>query len=164
MKKKMFFIILIIALAGIAILITNLDINQFENMYAIAFTYLSITIGFVVTSITIIASSGFSKVLYLKQHPTNNAKTLLHVLLDNFKATLILYAIPMILILVSPIIPWSGQIDYIRKLYNAILLVLILSTFPILLYQFKTMLKYIIQNVKNIYWTKKIKKVFDKTL
>ena len=148
--KKVISIIVVAAFAGISYLLTYLDINKFENVYDIAFTYLSITIGFIVTSITIIASSGFSKVLYSKQDPKNNSRTLLHNLLWKFESTLILYSLPMILILISPIITWNPKYEILQKLCNASLLVLTISTFPVLVNQFRVMLKFIIQNVKNL--------------
>lgn len=148
--KKIIGIILFVLFSGVSYLLTFIDINKFENVYDIAFTYLSITIGFIVTSITIIASSGFSKVLYSKQDPRNNSRTLLHNLLWKFESTLILYSIPMILILVSPIIMWNPKYEICQKLFNAGLLVLTISTFPVLVNQFRVMLKFIIQNVKNL--------------
>ena len=43
--KKIIGIILFVLFSGVSYLLTFIDINKFENVYDIAFTYLSITIG-----------------------------------------------------------------------------------------------------------------------
>lgn len=47
-------------------------------------TFLSITTGFTITALSIIATSNFSKDLYKKEAPDDNSKSLLHQLVGKF--------------------------------------------------------------------------------
>jgi hypothetical protein len=63
-------------------------------------TFLSITIGFTITALSIIGTSSFSKELYKLEDSTNNSKTLLHVLIDQFKISTLIFIATIGLILV----------------------------------------------------------------
>ncbi len=61
------------------------------SVFSDAVTFLSITIGFGITSLSIIATSKFSNTLYGLEDERNNSRTLLHVLVDQFKNSIILF-------------------------------------------------------------------------
>lgn len=75
---------------------------NFDN--AVAFdtisTFLSITTGFTITALSIIGTSSFSKELYKIEDSTNNSKTLLHVLIDQFQVSTFIFISTLGLILV----------------------------------------------------------------
>ena len=75
---------------------------NFENVSAFdtIATLLSITTGFTITALSIIATSSFSKHLYSLEDPNNNAKTLLHNLIGKFKSSTIIFIVTIGLILV----------------------------------------------------------------
>lgn len=74
---------------------------NFDNSSAFTsiLTFLSIIAGFSITALSIIATSNFSKELYLKESPKNNSLTLLHELISIFKNATLLFIITIILIL-----------------------------------------------------------------
>lgn len=146
MKKVIPSFLLSVLLCFISI--KYLEISNFENNYGIVFTYLSIIVGFVITSVTIIGSSSYSKMLYKKQSSVDNSKTLLHELLNNFKFTLLFYTTPMLLILINTLIPWCKFDNLYKDLYTSIILIITMWTFPILYLQFKRILSFILQNSK----------------
>lgn len=67
-------------------------------------TFLSITIGFTITSLSIIATSNFSKDLYKKEAPEDNSKSLLHQLVGKFEKSTLTFASGIVLILVYSLI------------------------------------------------------------
>jgi hypothetical protein len=125
-----------------------INMSNFEDNYSNILTYLSIIIGFVITSVTIIGTSQYSRILYEKQDPSDNSKTLLHNLIDSFKFTLIFYFIPMLLIILDTVIPWKKPSIIMYKSYSITIFLFTIWTFPILFIQFKKMLKFILQNAK----------------
>lgn len=124
-----------------------LEIKNYEQIFDIIFTYLSITIGFMITSITIIASSSYSIILYKKQDPKDNSKTLLHVIIGKFKTTIIFFIFPMAMIIVHSVIPWENINMIVTNFYDTIIFLLTLWTFPILVIQLKLILGFIIQSI-----------------
>lgn len=83
MLKKIFSLnnILTIALFAIVILFAKPGDKAFSDIV----TFISIATGFSITSLSIIATSTFSKNLYQKEDSKDRSKTLLHVLVGNFK-------------------------------------------------------------------------------
>lgn len=54
-------------------------------------TFLSITIGFTMTALSIIATSSFSNELYKIEDEQDNSRTLLHVLINQFKTSAFIF-------------------------------------------------------------------------
>lgn len=63
-------------------------------------TFLSITIGFTIAALSIIATSSFSKELYKIEDENDNSRTLLHVLIRLFKTSNFIFISTIGLILV----------------------------------------------------------------
>lgn len=63
-------------------------------------TFISIATGFSITSLSIIATSNFSKNLYKLENPKDNSKTLLHVLVGNFKNSIFFFTFTISIILI----------------------------------------------------------------
>jgi|SRR5699024_1528707 len=84
----------IIYLSFVFLLSTYLYLDNSEYFSDII-TFLSVTLGFSITAMSIIATSKFSKELYNKESPYNNSKTLLHILIDRFKKSIIIFLITL---------------------------------------------------------------------
>jgi hypothetical protein len=97
---KIFKIILIFIFAVVFVLL-NITCWQIENAEAFGniATFLSISIGFNITALSIIATSPFAKRLYTIEDENDNSKTLLHVLVGRVKSTTIIFVICLALIL-----------------------------------------------------------------
>lgn len=80
---------------------------NFENSSAFdtIATFLSITIGFTITALSIIATSSFSKELYKIEDEKNNSKTLLHILINLFKTSTLIFIATIGLIITYKFIP-----------------------------------------------------------
>ncbi len=61
-------------------------------------TFLSITIGFGITALSIISASKFSQNLYRMEDSNNNSRTLLHVIVGNFERAVICFTLNIALI------------------------------------------------------------------
>lgn len=88
---------------------------HFDNSDAFGhiLTFLSIATGFVVTGLSIIATSNFSKELYKKEDSKDNSKTLLHILVNKFEKSTQLSVVTIILILLYYFLEnWSGIKSY----------------------------------------------------
>jgi hypothetical protein len=85
--------ILIILFSVIIILIFTVNVNLNNKAFDVVATFLSITTGFTITALSIIATSPFSKNLYGQESKKNNSKTLLHELVDKFKISMILFIV-----------------------------------------------------------------------
>lgn len=71
-----------------------------SNAFEMIATFLSITIGFTITALSIIATSHFSKELYQTEDKKDNSKTLLHILVNLFKTSTLIFTFTIILILI----------------------------------------------------------------
>ncbi|WP_410879489.1 hypothetical protein [Myroides sp. DW712] len=73
----------------------------FDNSKAFGdiLAFLSIVTGFVVTGLSIIATSSFSKELYKQEDTKDNSKTLLHILVEKFVKSTKASVITIVLIL-----------------------------------------------------------------
>lgn len=92
-------ILFILSLVVIFLFATYLDFDNsktFENIL----TFLSVTIGFTITALSIIATSSFAKDLYKQEAPKDNSKTLLHQLVGKFANATIAFATAITLILI----------------------------------------------------------------
>lgn len=67
-------------------------------------TFLSVTTGFTITALSIIATSNFSKDLYKKEAPDDNSKSLLHQLVGKFEKSTLTFASAIFLILIYSLI------------------------------------------------------------
>jgi len=101
-----------------------------SNAFDTAATFLSITIGFTITALSIIATSSFSKELYKTEYEKDNSKTLLHVLIDLFKTSTFIFIATIGLILVYKFIPTPKTVEpmFFIKSYPMTLLILLKST------------------------------------
>ncbi len=94
----------------VAFLLTILlfsTVLNFDNATAFdtVATFLSITIGFTITALSIIATSSFSKELYKTEDEKDNSKTLLHVLINLFKTSTLIFITTIGLILAYKFFP-----------------------------------------------------------
>lgn len=85
--------ILVIIISILIILIFSININLNNKAFDVVATFLSITTGFTITALSIIATSPFSKNLYEQESKKNNSKTLLHELVDKFKISMLLFIV-----------------------------------------------------------------------
>ncbi|NME70747.1 hypothetical protein [Flammeovirga aprica] len=98
-KIKYIIIILIVTIIG-----SNRPEVKNDPLYNYILTFLSITIGFCITALTIIGSSKFSIKLYRLTSEKDRSKTLLHELTNNFKNTLYLFVSVVILIIIDALV------------------------------------------------------------
>lgn len=97
MLKKIFSLnkFLSFALFVIVMIFANPNDKAFSDIV----TFISIAAGFSITSLSIIATSTFSRNLYLKENPKDRSQTLLHVLVGNFKNSIFFFTFTVCLIL-----------------------------------------------------------------
>lgn len=98
--KKLSSILYIIAFF---LFLTIWKIEEKEILNSIV-TFLSITTGFTITALSIIATSKFSQKLYSIESEEDNSKTLLHELVDKFKSATKIFLITIALILIFPFV------------------------------------------------------------
>lgn len=90
-------------------------------------TFLSITIGFTITALSIIATSAFSKNLYNLQDENDNSRTLLHVLINQFRKATFIFISTIALIILYKFLPKESYLIFNLKGYLITILVLIKS-------------------------------------
>ena len=95
-SKKIFFVI--ISVLVVIVFATFLDFDNSKAFESII-TFLSITTGFTITALSIMANSIFSKQLYQIEEDKDNSKTLLHTLVYQFKNSTLLFVATIALIL-----------------------------------------------------------------
>lgn len=93
-KKILFVIVSVIVVIAFAAFLSFDNSKAFESII----TFLSITTGFTITALSIIASSTFSKQLYSIEEAEDNSKTLLHTLVYQFKNSTLLFVATIALI------------------------------------------------------------------
>lgn len=100
-----------IIFAVLSICIVLLLSTKFNYSNSTAFdsivTFLSITSGFVITALSIIATSAFSKKLYQLEDSKDNSKTLLHILVGQFKTSMIVFICGIASVLLFKFLPAS---------------------------------------------------------
>ena len=90
--------IFIVLFSLIIVIIFAINFNLNNKAFDVVATFLSITTGFTITALSIIATAPFSKNLYEQESKKNNSKTLLHELVDIFKISMILFIVTISLI------------------------------------------------------------------
>ena len=80
-----------------------LDINS--SAFDVIATFLSITTGFTITALSIVATSPFSKQLYSVETESDNSKTLLHELVSKFRTSTYLFISAIGLIIIHNFLP-----------------------------------------------------------
>jgi len=88
-----------------------------DNAFDTIATLLSITTGFTITALSIIATSSFSKYLYSLEDAENNSKTLLHNLIGKFKTSTIIFIVTIGLILIFKFIASPSNVLFCIKSY-----------------------------------------------
>jgi len=91
-------------------------------------TFLSITTGFSITAMSIIATSTFSKKLYLFEDHKDNSKTLLHLLVNQFELSTLVFIATIGLILLFKFIPLKGDCLFTIRTYKISWDILLKST------------------------------------
>ena len=128
--------IIFLAFIGITSFYLSTKINLNSNVFSTIATFLSITIGFTITALSIIATSKFSKKLYEVESDEDNSKTLLHVLVHAFKKSTVFFIITIALIIFLGLFPDNEEIlfsfldigfDFIKILEIVILLFTVIS-------------------------------------
>lgn len=155
MLKKTIFII--ISVFTVLLFCSMLDLNI--KAFDVIANFLSITTGFTITALSIIATSPFSKNLYNQESIKNNSKTLLHVLVDNFKTSMFFFIITIGLITVLNLYPENytfktfefDKIKYTADeiLKSTILYFSLLSLISFILL-FNTFSKFVVKSGKSI--------------
>ena len=97
LAKNIIFFILSLGIMVIFATYLHFDNSKtFENIL----TFMSVTIGFSITALSIIATSSFAKDLYKQEAPKDNSKTLLHQLVGKFSNATIAFTTAITLILI----------------------------------------------------------------
>lgn len=79
-----------------------------DKVFSDIVTFISIGCGFSITSLSIIATSPFSRKLYLTQDPKDNSRTLLHILVGHFKNSIFYFTTTVCLILIYKYVDCAG--------------------------------------------------------
>lgn len=98
-------IIFIVAVLLTILLLTTVWNYDNATAFDTIATFLSITIGFNITALSIIATSSFSKELYKIEDEKDNSKTMLHILINLFKSSTLIFISTIGLILVYKFFP-----------------------------------------------------------
>lgn len=102
---KIFKYIIFLVFVGAISFWLSLKIELNSDGFGIIATFLSITIGFSITALSIIATSKFSKRLYEVESDRDNSKTLLHNLVHSFKKSTLFFIATVFLIIVLGLFP-----------------------------------------------------------
>jgi hypothetical protein len=118
------FKIILFAVFTFLFLISSITILNFDNSDAFGniATFLSITTGFTITALSIIATSNFATHLYRIEDEKDNSKTLLHILVGKFKRSTLLFVTTIGIILFYSFLdkkPCSWEIMNVKS-YNFI--------------------------------------------
>lgn len=147
-RKSFKYIILFVVFCAAVYLVSFTPANSLVDYYSLIFTFQSIIIGFIVTSLSIIVSSPFSKRLYSIQSEKNNAKTLLDEFLHSIVVSLIIFIIPLIQILLLLLLKYFPIPIKFFKLYDSsifCLTIISLIYFIILILKIKS---FVVQSAK----------------
>ncbi|WP_177733816.1 hypothetical protein [Flavobacterium inviolabile] len=148
-----------IIISFIIILYLSIKISFNKQAFEVIATFLSITTGFTITSLSIIATSPFSKKLYDQENKKDNSKTLLHELVNKFKASMILFVITIGLIIFFNLFSNDYDKKSIELFQNSFILIDFLKTsilyFTILSFRsfillFSTFSKFVIKSGQSI--------------
>ncbi|MEN9548620.1 MAG: hypothetical protein RIR12_1211 [Bacteroidota bacterium] len=126
--------------------------KTFENIL----TFLSVTIGFSITALSIIATSSFAKDLYKQEAPKDNSKTLLHQLVGKFSNATIAFALAITLILIYSFIEpielksfefWQTKVS-LKSILSGIIWYLTFLSIWLFIDLIKLFAKFVIQSAK----------------
>jgi hypothetical protein len=92
-------VFLLLSLVLIFLLLTKWNFDNVSAFDTIA-SFLSITSGFTITALSIIATSPFSLSLYQLEDKKDNSRTLLHILVGEFRNSMYLFISTITLILI----------------------------------------------------------------
>ena len=125
--KQIIFSILFLFIILLFSTVWNFDNSSAFDTVAI---FLSITIGFTITALSIIATSSFSKDLYKTEDKKDNSKTLLHILINLFKTSTFIFIFTIGLILTYKFFPTPKIIEptFFIKLYPISFFIILKST------------------------------------
>jgi hypothetical protein len=144
-----------VIVSGLVILLfsTELDYDNTNSFDTIS-TFLSILVGFTVTAMSIIATSSFSKHLYKLEDENDNSKTLLHILVGQFRTSTFAFISTVGLILLFKFLPKETVILFTVKSYSISFNVIVKATiwymtiisFITFFSLFKTFTKFVIKS------------------
>ena len=98
--------IIFIIVSGFTLLLLSTKLNfDNEGAFDTISAFLSISTGFSITALSIIATSSFSKKLYRIEDAKDNSKTLLHTLVGQFKLSTFAFIVTIGLIVLFKFIP-----------------------------------------------------------
>lgn len=154
MKKIKYIVFTAVSIILILLLITKWSFDN-DNAFTSILTFLSIIAGFSITGLSIIATSDFSKELYLQESAKNNSLTLLHELVYIFKNSTLLFISTIILILLYEFLPdlknvlisIKGCKITIETLMNGFIWYLTIICFGSFIYLLMTFSKFVIKSV-----------------
>ena len=116
----------IVSLGVILLFSTTLNYDNSKAFDTVA-TFLSITTGFTITALSIIATSTFSKDLYKVEDKTDNSKTLLHVLVGKFRNATCAFILTIGLITIHKFLPEKTEVVFSIKEVSFTLVTLVKS-------------------------------------
>ena len=149
MKKIGIILLGLVAYSGVSFFEFKLDLTGFENSFDLVLTYLSIVIGFVLTTLGIMASSPFSRKLYLIPDEKDNSKNLLNRLMEYVLSVLLIFLIPIFLVFIYIVFPWKCFIDEVKTLSLQLILNSVIASFIVLIVFIRKMMSYIVQSAKS---------------
>lgn len=130
---------------------------KFENtkLFDVVANFLSITIGFTITALSIIATSPFSRRLYQIQSDTDNGQSLLHVLIKDFKHATLIFIMTIAFIVFLYFYPdeykgnsytWKFLVINDINTLKSVIVFLSLISFYKFIYLFYTFSKFVIKS------------------
>lgn len=150
MKKNKKILIPFISIILILFLSVQFDFKN-DKAFDIISTFISITIGFSITALSIIATSPFSKKLYSIEYENDNSKSLLHILVNKFKNSTIVFFLCIVLIIIYKYFPdEENGINFLyfnsMKLLKSSIWFFSISSFVIFIDLFNTFSKFVIKS------------------
>ena len=145
----------LLSLGAILLLSTILHFDN-SSTFGHILTFLSVTTGFTITALSIIATSNFSKDLYKKEAPDDNSKTLLHQLVAKFEKSTITFVSAIILILVFSLVEptnfkewsFSNTVISLKTVLSGLIWFLTFRSIWLFLDLLKMFSKFVIQSAK----------------
>jgi len=123
--KKLLF--LVISFLLLLMLMTKWNFNN-SSAFDMISTFLSISTGFSITALSIIATSSFSQFLYSIEDSNDNSKTLLHQLIRRFKVSTLFFIFTIGLILIFKFVPDISDTIFSISIYPVSLRIILKSS------------------------------------
>lgn len=145
----------LLSLGAILLLSTYLHFDN-SSTFGHILTFLSITTGFTITALSIIATSIFSKDLYKMEAPDDNSKTILHQLVDKFEKSTITFVSAIILILIFSLVEpinfkewsFSNTVISLKTVLSGLIWFLTFRSIWLFIVLIKMFSKFVIQSAK----------------